>query len=266
MGGFLLGKNMSITIDRKGTEYNALQAITDTYSDYYVDFNMHSSEASQASLKNRAAPAIRSMKDTDILLDIGSGRQGMEKKCIKAYGKPKGRFVTLDIARIPKSKLLLRGNSRVEHVRANGNILPFRDESISIVVSNEALDFMKPDSLHEIFRVTKPGGRIFVNLCFSYMDPPTYEPDRQEEERRLTRIRNRESQRRSLYADPEQLDPADVASNFWQDYLQHESLLISDPTEIAPMFSSAGFSIGRAKKAKGQGDNAWWEVDAYKCN
>lgn len=261
-----MGKNMSNTIDRKETEYDALQAIADAYSDYYVNLESHSSWASQASLKNRAAPAIKSIGSTDILLDIGSGRQELEKKCIQAYGKPKGRFITLDIARIPKNKLLLRGNPRVEHIRANGNILPFRDGSISVVVSNEALDFMKTDSLHEIFRITKPGGRIFANLCFSYMAPPTYTYPEMMAESTWNRLKIREAQGECIGYKELYPDPIKEAPNFWQDYLQHESLLITDPAEIAPMFSSAGFSIERAERAKRQGDNAWWEVDAYKCN
>ena len=50
---------------------------------------------------------------------------------------------------------------------ANGESMPFESDSFDIVVSRQGIQFMVlPDAVHEMVRVTRPGGRVvLVNLC-----------------------------------------------------------------------------------------------------
>ena len=58
-----------------------------------------------------------------------------------------------------------RTSPGITFVRATGERLPFVDRTFEVVISRVSLPFMHiPTVLREIYRVTKPGGRVWLSL------------------------------------------------------------------------------------------------------
>jgi ubiquinone/menaquinone biosynthesis C-methylase UbiE len=218
------------------------RTLADSYTPFYRSHKHHSPEKSRVSLMRRMHNEMLKLGPNDWVLDVGSGRQSLERQYHSDYGRPDCNVVTIDIARILKSDLLATRSVGANHVRADGNSLPFGDNTISLVVSNMALDFLGESAIEELDRVVKPGGHVLANLCFSYLNPPKYIFDPQNPEERHRALRREEDN-----------------INFWYRFLEQHNILIKDPSEIGPRFSRHGFTAERIEPV-----DVWWEADMIK--
>ncbi|MFH1021585.1 MAG: methyltransferase domain-containing protein, partial [Pseudomonadota bacterium] len=108
----------------------------------------------------------------EVLVDLGSG-SGVE--CFMAAAKvgPSGRVIGIDmteemlhLARVAKATVATRlGYDNVEFRKGFLEDIPLPDATADVVISNCVIN-LSPDkrqTLHEIFRILKPGGRLVVS-------------------------------------------------------------------------------------------------------
>jgi MoaA/NifB/PqqE/SkfB family radical SAM enzyme/ubiquinone/menaquinone biosynthesis C-methylase UbiE len=108
----------------------------------------------------------------EVLVDLGSG-SGVE--CFMAAAKvgPSGRVIGIDmteemlhLARVAKATVASRlGYDNVEFKKGFLEEIPLPDATADVVISNCVIN-LSPDkrqTLHEIFRILKPGGRLVVS-------------------------------------------------------------------------------------------------------
>jgi len=96
---------------------------------------------------------LKEVKEDDLCLDVGCG-PGQYRLIIP------GRYIGLDIT----SKDYREGLSRRVDVVADGQDLPFKDNSFDVVFIVAAL-YQIPDTdkvLHGVFRILKDGGRFLI--------------------------------------------------------------------------------------------------------
>lgn len=87
------------------------------------------------------------------ILNLGSGEGKFDE-----HVAPHLRFINLDIAQTPKGV----------DVMADAHFLPFADQSVDAVYSNAVLEHVQRPwrVADEIYRVVRPGGKVFVNVPF----------------------------------------------------------------------------------------------------
>lgn len=87
-----------------------------------------------------------------IIVNLGSGLGLFDKKI-----NPHVRLINLDVEFSDRAHLL-----------ADAHFLPFADESVDGIFSNAVLEHVQRPWIvaEEIFRVLKPGGRVFINVPF----------------------------------------------------------------------------------------------------
>ncbi|MBI2029401.1 class I SAM-dependent methyltransferase [Candidatus Gottesmanbacteria bacterium] len=169
------------------------------------------------------------------ILDIGSGPQSIEKQLLdmrRIKYPTRYNFFSLDKARIAKARLLAK-KYKVDHVPADGTILPFPDSKFGLVFSNHAIDFMPRVAINEAYRVLANYG-----IAIFYLHHPSMIPE-----------------------DLNQADNKDVRG-YWS-YLKENNLLFSSREQINKTLQNAGFtditvSINRDELEGEQ----WWEVIA----
>jgi arsenite methyltransferase len=122
-------------------------------------------EAVLASLGCGNPTAIAELAKGETVLDLGSGG-GIDvllsAKRVGPKGKVYGVDMTdemLDLARANAKKARARN---VEFLKGLIEDVPLPDESVDVVISNCVLNLStdKPATVHEMFRVLRPGGRI----------------------------------------------------------------------------------------------------------
>ena len=93
------------------------------------------------------------------ILEIGCGAGGMLGP-LSRYGTVHGMDISHDYMRFCKS----RGYERV--LTGDGYALPFADDSVDLVALFDVIEHIPDDKkvLEEVFRVLRPGGRIFVSV------------------------------------------------------------------------------------------------------
>jgi arsenite methyltransferase len=132
------------------------------------EFNALPDDVTNLSLGCGDPVTLASLKPGQTVLDLGSGG-GID--CFLAAKKvgPQGRVIGVDMtpemldrARTNRSKL---GAENVEFRLGEIEHLPVADNSVDVVISNCVINLStdKPQVLHEILRVLKPGGRMAVS-------------------------------------------------------------------------------------------------------
>ncbi|MBN1428724.1 MAG: class I SAM-dependent methyltransferase [Anaerolineae bacterium] len=99
----------------------------------------------------------------DNVLELAHGTANLQIDLLRAGVAVVGLDVSPFMGRMARRKLVSSGNI-FRLVRANAMSLPFPSESFKAVVSTFPTEFIiHPDTLREVFRVLKPGGRfVFI--------------------------------------------------------------------------------------------------------
>ncbi len=103
----------------------------------------------------------------DTVLDVGAG-SGTDVVIAARQVGDAGRVIALDLTRAMRSKLegILAGEGigNVEILSGDAENIPLPDASVDVVTSNGVLNLVpdKRRAIGEIFRVTKPGGRVQI--------------------------------------------------------------------------------------------------------
>lgn len=108
----------------------------------------------------RAALRHLRLAPGDSVLELAHGTGNLQIDLRTAGLKPTGIDLSRYMGHIARRKLLRR-RIAPRLVRARAQALPFRSESFLAVVSTFPTEFiMQPETLAEIYRVLKPGGRL----------------------------------------------------------------------------------------------------------
>ena len=100
------------------------------------------------------------------VLEVACGRGGFVRELARAGARIAGCDFSFSALRVAKSKLSQNGLNRLGGQLAQGDVqkLPFADASFDIVISCETIEHV-PDAqsaLNEMYRVARPGGRLFL--------------------------------------------------------------------------------------------------------
>lgn len=212
------------------------------YSDLYGNRHERSDspEQSRTSLSRRVRNTIGSLDRSDFILDLGSGPQIVTHQILRDRPNEHPNIITLDIAKIPRGKLLARKKA-YGHIRGSGNQLPFGNNSFALVFSNMALDFMGTVAIDEVDRVLMPGGRLEVNLHHPSLIPGDLDL--------LLTLRHLGRRERDTY-------------NYWK-FLRDNEILNENPDVISRRFTDCGFILRNIYLAEDACDK-WWEVSLVK--
>lgn len=226
-------------IERSGINTETVKLVRDHYTSVYGTEKEDSPDSSRTTLRRHLRSISENLSSSDYVLDLGAGRQIFEKNYTQAYGEPNFNFVTLDVAHITYGKLLSR--SKNQHVRASGDHLPFADESIAVVVSSMALDFMPKEVVNELFRVMEPNARALITL--HHRDLVDSKLDSFKRRGRLGVGKAR-------------------VKNFFE-YLKQNDVLFGSSEQIDTLFEESGFIVSNVQLASDLHDK-WWNVDLQK--
>ncbi|MFH1833206.1 MAG: methyltransferase domain-containing protein [Candidatus Levyibacteriota bacterium] len=205
-----------------------------------------SPELARINLIKMAFPYLLSFRQSDRVLDIGAGKQILERQLRNYFKNKAGRplqipIVTLDVANIKYRKLLEKKQKNIHHVLARSEKLPIPDESIALVISSMALDLMPDEAIAEVFRVLKPCSHALITLHHPALIPNDLEE--------LLKKQNVRASERRVY-------------EIW-DYLIKNQKLSSDMNTIANRLNKYGFNIATINEARDEKDT-WWEIDLIK--
>jgi len=195
-----------------------------------------SPDKSRVSLAKAVAEYAKDNPEGMRVLDIGSGRQSLERQIISAHKNKHGvnslQLFTIDIADIPHHKLLEQRNDNVHHSRGSALRLPFADNSFKLIVSNHAVDFLPRNAFGEIYRVLTSQGACLFNF---------HHP--------------------ALLKGIDSVTNKDVHS-FWT-YLKETNGLFASEAEISNTLLQYGFTNTQVSLDNDHNDT-WWKVTAYK--
>jgi ubiquinone/menaquinone biosynthesis C-methylase UbiE len=146
--------------------------IVETDSGIQGEFNVTMYDVMQRRLRDRGwietNDIIHSGINEGLALEIGPGPGylGLEWLRKTEGTRLKGLDISADMIAIAERNAKEYGStSRVEYVQSNGNKMPFADSMFDAVFTNGSLhEWADPkNTLYEIWRVLKPGGRIFIS-------------------------------------------------------------------------------------------------------
>jgi ubiquinone/menaquinone biosynthesis C-methylase UbiE len=212
-----------------------------------------SPDKSRSALIERVYPYIHSLPKESFVLDLGAGRQIFEKEYEEKYGKPACNIITVDSANIPKTRLLTKG---YPHIQASGRSLPFANEVFDATISNMAFDFMLPEGLAELYRVSKQGAFVFLTL--HHQSLLNYDIDNKL--RKLTRNINHKAQGQGHINERTKLQ---LGVYLYHVYLRDNKMLFETKDQIREFFNAGGFDTKRIDVKSDPADK-WWEVDLVK--
>jgi ubiquinone/menaquinone biosynthesis C-methylase UbiE len=109
--------------------------------------------------------ALSGAKPGQRVLDVGCGTGFFARRIAQAVG-PKGAVVGVDPSQPMLDYAEQHAPDNCSFVNAGAEDLPFDDASFDVVVSSLAFHHFpvdrRADGVNEIFRVVRPGGRLFV--------------------------------------------------------------------------------------------------------
>src|SRR5258708_1113436 len=164
----------------------ALDILPKHYTGLYKTETSDSPDKSRTSLIRWIQEEATKGLSKDVILNIGSGPQPLEAQMLRSEHKDNSLFkkikiFTLDIANIRSSNLLVQRRNRLKtrtdilHVQGSAFELPYRDNSIGMVVSNHAIDFLPDEVFKEAYRVLAPNGLALFNFHHPSMIPEDLE-------------------------------------------------------------------------------------------
>ncbi|MCH7737928.1 MAG: methyltransferase domain-containing protein [Chloroflexi bacterium] len=113
----------------------------------------------------------------ETVLDIGSG-SGFDSMIAAKMVGPTGKVIGVDMtdAMLEKSRKTAKtlGLTQLEFKKGYAEELPVPDRSVDVVISNGVIN-LTPDksaSFNEVFRVLKPGGRLYLADIVVYKPVP----------------------------------------------------------------------------------------------
>lgn len=231
------------------------QEVQNFYTLYYKTERDDSPDASRTSILSRAMTNIGSLSPNDWVVDLGAGKGALEEELIQTYGRPNCKIATIDLATVAKPDFI---GERDLHIQASGLAMPFPDESISVGISNMAIDFMGIQAVREFHRVLKQGAPLHLNLH----NPDGIIP--LDLDVQFGRV-NRKITNAQRYGKPIKdslLQKREVLR--FKRYLRDNGILFSNLEEITGVFESIGFKVEGAKLAEDKFKDKWWEVDVRK--
>lgn len=219
------------------TSPEAAQSILlENYTNLYRSSEKHDSpDFSRLNMTHTIAELFCNSTSPKRILDIGSGRQALEKQFYITYhNQPWFKYLSitsLDFADIAGDKLLCDKIENVNHIRGNGLFLPFGDNTFDAVVSNLAIDLMPHKAFAEASRVLNPQGYAIFN-----------------------------------FHHPSLLDimPTDdsVKLAYWK-YLKENKILFENFDQIVQTLSEKGLRVEDVERDN-DGTDRWWVVLARK--
>lgn len=217
---------------------------------YSTGRKFDSTDKSRTRIVRRLHNTAQNLKDGDIVLDLASGPQAVERQFISTFKDdtriPNLRFISLDRATIHPSRLLAR-KSGVEHMQADGAKLPIRRGIISALISNMGLEYMDPSALSEISNVLQPEGVAHLNI-WTKKDSWENVPKNDYGSRHLRTPKSRREQA------------------FWQTFLASDigTLIGQDQEIIQKVFEQHGFEVKNMEEVEDLGTTSWLEIDLVK--
>ena len=215
-------------------EFDYQPLLTEFYSHKYLGGEKHDSpDKSRVTLIQKIAALLSEREGATAMLDVGAGRQSLERQLFSSHGKKpwiKGlQVITIDIANILAYQLLVQRDS-AQHLRSNGLLLPFADNSMDLVVSNHAIDFLPHEAFSEAARVLSPSGAAAFNF---------HHPNMTEQTKSNPQI-----------------------NQFWE-YLTKNNILFQNADDIVTTLADQGLTVEHVALEHDRKDQ-WWEVVAAK--
>jgi SAM-dependent methyltransferase len=210
-------------------------SLQDYYSRVYLSQKHDSPDKSRVLMARIMFDILRKGIPINKVLDIGSGRQALEKQLYARGIEGKEildqfEFHTCDLATL-RRKQLLKGQTRnFSHYRSSGACLPFKDDCFGLVVSNLAADFMPRQVFGEIYRVLAPKGTAVFTFHHPDILPRT---------------------------------DGEVA-NLWR-YLRDFQPPFANEAEIIDPLQEVGFKTPQIN-LRSDANDKWWEVIVEKPN
>lgn len=225
-------------------------AMADFYTwQYKTGRKFDSTDESRKRIIRRLHNTAQNLNDGDIVLDLASGPQAVERQFISSFKNdprvPNLRFISLDRATIHPSSLLAR-KSGVDHIQADGAKLPIREGIIASLISNMGLEYMDRSAIKEIHRILKPKGRAHLNI-WTKKDSWENIPHNEYGNRHMRTPKSRREQ------------------TFWQTFLASDigTLVGQNPQFVRQIFEQQGFKVKKIEEIEDLG-TSWLEIDLVK--
>lgn len=216
---------------------NSKSILSQFYGRHYRNEKHDSPEESRVSMIRRMVAHLSDGTPGNKILDIGAGRQSLERQLFSFNPHIRLLLESLEITTIDladlNSRSLLAKRSGVHHIQSQGESIPLPDNKFSLVVSNHALDFMPRTAFKDAYRVTTPGG-----LAILYFHHPCLiDTD-------LNKVKN------------------PLIKAFWT-YLKTNKVLFQNEHEIENTLTQAGFTPTEIT-TNSDGQDTWWETTSIK--
>lgn len=223
-------------------EHTGEQLVTNVYSRYWQREKVHGPDEARTSLARRMRPEVIKLGPEDYVLDLGAGRQAMERQLLRNWRRQIScNFVTFDIAELRNSQLL--GRSNVAPVRGSGAHLPFKDGVFSAAMSSMGLELMPTGAIPELARVLKAGASAHLNVLH-----PSISSWKRDD---LLKPHQHLKRNDQMYRD------------FWSHYAREDNVFGKGDAAIEDVLEEFGFDVSRIDTVRSH-NTSWIEIDAIR--